>query len=419
MIDLTTYLSYAIQQLYIHKWLWVTSMFGIHEDGYSNKYLKNVEGINYVLVDEVWLQLNTTNENGSAIAIDNPVTALETIFKSVMKSTKTTVGKLLLNYLLIEKPFNGKLPYIVDNIKLSNIITMITKALSTGDISVVEYEDFVSSCTYLESFNKLVTPSSTEKLMLPPPGLDKYKTELRKEFVDKYGKDWTKDPARVVSYDDKLKQFYDEYIATDPSNGIIANKKNKNNALAKKYLTFSSTNAFGDQTYIEESLLDGYPKDPTKLAAMFNTIRSASFNRGSETQKGGAVAKSVLRATSSVTITKGDCGVKYGKSIAITKQNANNLIGRYLIVGNKVIGLNDDNINDYIGSIVIMRSPMYCITPKPSLCSICSGDKAGSHEHGVALIVTNISSVLTTSALKSMHNSQLSTVNVSIGDILF
>lgn len=417
-ITLNQYLKYIIDNRLLHKWHWVISLFGIHNNGFSNKYIKIEDNIGYVNIDGEFVIFVGYKPNDAFIRINDMVSVKADYLLSLDKDVDTHVGRFIINYLLIEIPFKGKLKYVTDKINFGIIIKMVKTALSNEAISVDEYKTFVNSCTYLESFNILVTPSSTEKLMVSPPGLSAYKKQLAKEFADKYGSDWSKDPSRIVAYDSELKDYYNDYIADDPSNDIIANKKNKDNALAKKYLTFSSTNSFDEQEHVDESLMDGYPKDPKKLAAMFNTTRAASYLRGVGTQNGGAVAKSVLRATPSITIKDEDCGVTYGKFIQINDDNAENMIGRQIIVNKKSIPLTADNIKEYIGKVVEMRSVMYCKLA-PHICKVCVGAKAAGYPNGVSLIVTNISSVLTTSSLKAMHNTQISTVKVDMADIVF
>ena len=418
-ITLNQYLKYILDNKLIHKLQWLISVIAIHDNGVINEYIKIEDNKGYVYIDGEYVLFEGYVRGNAFIRIGDMVLVKADYLKSLDKDTETHFGRFLLNYLLIEKVFQGKLKYIHDSISLSAVINLVKDALSNDVISVDEYKSFVSVCTYLESFNKLVTPSSTPKLLIPPTGLKAFKTGLNKEFTAKFGADWDKDPARVVDYDNQLKAFYSEYIKDDPSDGIIANGKNKDNALAKKYLTFSSTNAFGEQVHIEESLLDGYPSDPEKLAAMFNTTRSASHSRGAETQTGGGVAKSVLRATSSITILDTDCGVTYGKRGMITKDNVDGMIGRNIIEKGKLILLTTENVSSYVDKTVELRSAMYCKAARPHICKACAGDKAAGHPNGVALIVTNISSALTTASLKAMHNTQISTVKASLDEMIY
>jgi len=418
-MKINEYIKYVITNKLIHKWSWATSILGVHSDGFTNEYIKIEDGVGYVAIDGVFVVYDNYSKDQGFILISDIVTITTDSMRSLHSDIKTTFGKFLVNYIMVEIPFSGTVPYVEGTVSANGIIKIVSNALSNDTISVSDYIKFVTACSYLEAFNKLVTPSSTAKLVVPPPGLTKFKKDLKAKYIKDHGADWESQPTIVVEYDNELKTFYSDYITGDASDGVIANSKNKGNALSKKYLTFSSTNAFGDHEHIDGSLSEGYPDDPEKLAAMFNTSRSASYSRGVETQNGGSVAKAVLRTTSSVRILPGDCGVKYGKRTKITKENSDSLLGRYIIVNKKLVKLTTANITDYLDKTVEMRSVMWCVTPKPNFCSICAGERAAGYPDGIPLIVTNISSVLTKNSLKAMHNSLISTVKLDITSIVF
>jgi len=424
-MDLDEYIKYVINYKLLTKRTWHTSLFGIKEDNSENEYVKIVD-------KKCYLKVKNPDNNDSIEEIEWPsfvygkgilnITNIVNLDASTLecldKNTKTTLGRFIVNYILIEFPYGGRLPYIHGDITHTMFIEATKEALSSEVITVDDYKIFVNSCTYLEELNKLYTPSSTEKLVSPPPGLKKFKLELSKEYVKKHGVDWDKDPSMVVEYDNALKKYYSDYIKDDPSDGVMANAKTKGNALSKKYLTFSSTNAFGAQEHIDESLLEGYPEDPEKLSALFNTTRAASYSRGAETQKGGAVAKSVLRATSSMRIEGDDCGTPYGKRVDLNNDNVNNYLGRYIISKNTLTEITKKNINSLVGKTVTIRSPMYCIAKAPTICKTCMGKLASGKPNGISLIVTNISSIMTTAALKAMHKSTISTVKIDMSSMV-
>jgi hypothetical protein len=153
---------------------------------------------------------------------------------------------------------------------------------------------------------------------------------------------------------------------------------------------------------------------------MFNTARAASFDRGHETQKGGATAKDILRATSAITITMNDCKVKYGKTVLVTKDILKGLVGRAVIInGKSTILKSKDDVAKYLGKYIEIRSPQYCKEKNGKICKICAGEYLAMNPDGINLAVTNISEVILTASLKKMHNAQVSTVPVDITDVIF
>ena len=411
------YFIHALKTGLLKKFKWVVETMGIHQPGYVGEYI-SITDKGYVTTDDSDV-MDKYDKTNPLYPTDYEVKTPKDAMACLTKDITSNIGKIIVNYLLIEVPFGGRLEYVSGELSSGSIIKKVGAALREGVITVQDYKRFVECCAYLEGFNILVAPSSTAKMMVPPPGLKAFKAKLKKEYTDKYGTAWAKDTTKIVEYDTKLKEYLAEYLKDDPSNGIMVSGKVKNNALPKTLLTFSADTSFGMTEHVDESLMDGYPKDPDKLVAIYNSIRSASISRGGETQKGGSVAKSVLRATSSSRILKGDCGVKYGKSISVTKANANEYIGRYFIVNGKPVLMTKDTVVDYVGKSAELRSPMYCINKTPTYCSICMGERAGNHEDGIALIVTNISAVLTKTALKAMHDTTIKTIVMDLNDVIF
>ena len=91
------------------------------------------------------------------------------------------------------------------------------------------------------------------------------------------------------------------------------------------------------------------------------------------TREGGYVYKQLASALQTIVLDEdgSDCGTKGYKEIKVTKDIADMLKYRYIVEGKNLVLLTPDNIDKYIGKIVKMRSPMYCIGDK--YCSKCAG----------------------------------------------
>jgi len=236
---------------------------------------------------------------------------------------------------------------------------------------------------------------------------------------DKYGEEWYKVGPNVVEYEDKLKAFYNDYVSDDPSEGVFLSGKIKNNAGLKKYLTFGLAIGIhepGDELpHVDNSLIDGYPKDKKQLTGMFDSSRSGSLNRGHETQKGGAVAKTLLRSTSSIKITKQDCKVTYGKKIKITEDIETSMVGRSIIVNKKSILLESkEDVKKYIDKVVEIRSPQYCKSTGSTICGVCAGKLMSNYENGVSLVITDISGTILGLSMAKMHNTAIFGMEVDV-----
>lgn len=79
---------------------------------------------------------------------------------------------------------------------------------------------------------------------------------------------------------------------------------------------------------------------------------------------------------------------------------------RYIVDGGKLVQLNGDTKDKYIGKVVNMRTPQFCTSEQ--ICSKCAGElyyKLGIKNMG--LTVTKISSTILNAGLKKMHDSSI------------
>lgn len=405
------YLLYSISKGYLKDLNWYfTFMTIMIEDNYKNDYVNIVAGVLSVKTDNGIVKLNGITKGSAVYSVSDTVTLpKDTINNSA--TVKTTFGLMVLNYVLLYTTIGKRVTYINKAFSIGKVEERMGELLSADTITVSEYKKFVNNSLFLEKFSRIVTVSATYKNITPPDGLETYKKKTIKEFEDKYGTKWYSDATKVVEFEDKLKAFYEEYVSDDPSNGVFLSGKIKNNAGLKKYLSFGLAFGMeepGDETqYISGSLLDGVPRDKDKLAGMFDTVRSASYNRGAETQKGGAAAKVLLRAISSVHIIDGDCKVSYGKTIHVNKDILQSLVGRYLITtkGPKLIE-DASVIEKYIGKTIVIRSPQYCKTKGSGFCRVCSGENVAKYGN-FTIGVTDISNILLYQKMKAMHNTSI------------
>lgn len=412
------YLKYAITNRVYAKLEWFFTLFGIVDYSRTKpEYLKLENGKIKALVNQEWVELDHKDINTPVFGVEDKITIDNTWINNVSEITETTVGRLLANKILLEDNFKDKIPYINKAVTVKKMEQQIGNLMRAGTISVDEYIKFASAVSFITNFSKIVTVSATEKAITPPPGIEKFKKELTKKYDEKFGKDWKTKRAIVQQWQDEILQLDKDYIKDDPSYGILMSGKITSNARVKMFLTFGGEAGFdktsGKVTTVENSLEKGYPKEAKQLSAVFNSSRVGSFDRGHETQKGGAAAKDILRATSAIKISKGDCGSKKGYTLEVNKANAGFLTGRYMLDGKKI-----ENGEDLIGKEIVIRSTMYCQTPGSTYCSICSGDVAAATPTGVSLRLLDVSNTLLSLSLKGMHNSQVQIYDYNIKSAL-
>lgn len=417
------YFKHMLHQDHFVKLEWFYSVFTIANG--TNKYM-------FIKDNKYYVNLFTTSEPEMITNI-TPNRPLLTINEGIILSKddlenvpdtgviKTTLGRAIINKILLVDNFGSKIPYINKTIKPTDIENIIADNIHTNNIiTVPEYIKFVDSASFLQGLSRITTISATEKSVVAPPGLTKFKKEVVNEFNTNYGENWPTDQTRIVEFESRLKAFDAEWLKGDPTDGKMTSGKVKNNARSKMFLAFGAELGFDKKgenpNLVIQSLEDGYPEDIGKLTTMFNTSRAGSYDRGKETQKGGAAAKDTLRATSGISIIDGDCGSVRGKSLTVTEDNYESIAGRNIFEGNKIITI--DNAKAYIGKTILVRSPMYCTSEGSHICSVCAGSVMSRYKSGIPFLVTDISGILLNSAMKSMHGSAMSTINLDITTII-
>lgn len=428
MITKSNYLIEALKSDMLYNIEWYYSFLTILdlEDKYEEKFLRVVyaEPMSYleVMINGRWEIL--VEDDGENYVTTTPVFELNRkltlpakCLPNLDSSIETTLGRAIVNKTVVSYAFGNKIPYVNERIDVKYLEKIVSRKLHDETIKVSEYIKFCDSLSFIRGLTRITNVSATYKNVLPPPDLDKHKKRITEEFNNKYGPNWVKERIRVVEFQEELKKVDAEWLKGDPSVGRLINNKIKNNARVKMYLTFGPEVGFdksGEKmTFIQNSLTDGYTTKPEEVAAMCNAARSGSYDRGKETQKGGAAAKDVLRATGNFVIKGKDCGSNLGKKILVTEDNYSNLSGRYLVSGQLI-----QDAKSYLGKVIEIRSPMYCKNKDSSFCETCAGDNMSDFKNGISLKCISISATLMTISLKGMHDTQVKLTDFNLYDAI-
>lgn len=419
------YLIYSIKNNHILEANWWFSVFSpldptMEGSNYikyeNNKFLVLLQGTEYTELTDI-----TDKDVGKPLYLFNtPMEVTPDIISNVTEVLSSTIGRLLSNKILIEFPFKDKIDYINTQFVLEDIESKIVKLLREDTITVQEYLLFTDAANFITGMSRLVNYTASYYNIVPPDDLDVHKHRIKEEYDKKYGEDWVKDRVRCVAYQEEIKKIDEEWLKRDPGYKGYMTKKIKDNARVKQSLMFGAEVGFDktgkNMAFVESSLLDGLPKDRNKLSAMYNSSRAASYDRGKETQKGGAAAKDILRASSNIKLVDGDCGSKKGLKVTVNKDIATSLTNRFYIENGNIKKI--ENGKDYIGKTIELRSPCYCISKGTSYCSVCVGKTMADYKTGTPLVLLDISSTLLKLSLKAMHNTQVQLTDITKGFVL-
>ena len=104
-----------------------------------------------------------------------------------------------------------------------------------------------------------------------------------------------------------------------------------------------------------------------------NEARSQLYIKTVSSQLPGAIARTIAYGVNSVTIGGKDCKTKNYLNYPIDNKNFDSIQGRYFVnPKTKKLDIVDDSKDFIIGTMIQMRSPIYC-QDEEGICEICYG----------------------------------------------
>lgn len=317
---------------------------------------------------------------------------------------ETTVGVFMLNYLVLIRSFGSIIPYINGKWELKKIEKQIVKLALDEKISADQIYRYVDNVYFLSSLNDFCVPGVSEQCITANPIVD----ERRRELLEQY-KDQLDDPNIMVMIENELIKLDKDLLKDDMSSGFLIKGKNFDVQRKRMFVIFGLNETFGDDVkgydFGTFNLNDGWNLGEMDIIA--NDIRRGSYNRAKSTALGGYESKVLGRNFQDSSIVEDDCRTKRGVRILLTKNEIKNYVNRNIIVGDKLIELTEDNINQYLDKEVVIRSPMYC-NSQDGYCYACMDSrfkKMGVRLLGITTI--SIGSTFVTNSLKSMHGTKV------------
>lgn len=379
-------------------------------------------GLGVILPDGKVEKIDDYSGKGPLFSLTDKVDVDSQWLVNIKTPLTTDLGILGANALLLAEVFGAKIPFMNHEVSIPKIEAIIAPILTSNpdpkdqvDLSdptkifVFEYLNMNKGIEFICAIMELFTVGLTQKTLLPPPGIDKY----RQELLAAPGLNLD-DPVQLAEFESKLLKYDAEYLKDDPSFGKFASGKILKDSRKKLHLSMGAEGGFrkdGGIIGIATPLTQGVPRDPEKAVAAINGARSGSFSRGHETMEGGVAAKKMLAASNNYVIVPTDCGSTMGIERRYTPWLLSSLRGRTVISGKtqKQIDVNAD-VSAYLGQVVRTRSPMYCRLPGEQICAVCAGAGMARYETGISIPLTEISAGILNARMKAMHTNSL-TVN--------
>ncbi|MBO4736582.1 MAG: hypothetical protein J5614_09350, partial [Paludibacteraceae bacterium] len=328
---------------------------------------------------------------------------------NVTSRITTTVGRMIVNQLAYCDPFGDLFPYENRALNLNDgdILKKINQALLDKKIAVDDYRKCLDNVFYLGHFTEICTPCLNEKSLTTDPNIKKRKAELLKQYEGQLD-----NPVVIAKIEDELIAMDKKYMEGDnslrfyaPLGGATFNLWRK-----KLYISVGGIEAFSKDAskyeFLRNSLEEGVRVED--LSIYGNESRKGSYQRGHETQKGGYLTKSVIRAFHDSAVTRDDCGTRRGVPIDFSKHDISKFIGRYILLHGKWTEITKENLPTIPLTKYLMRSPLYCQC-KNGYCYHCVGRLYGDlNVRQLSLSIVDITTTFMLAAMKNMHGSKLS-----------
>ena len=424
-------------------------------------------GVEYYL-DGRWERIEGVEEGERGLFLYNERVVLDRdTLENCPVETETTVGRALMNKIMLCYPFRDKIGYINKRFMPRDVESIIRDRLEDtpigesrdrdpsllneddishrserkiyvdeyirynqsetngstdirdhGKIYVDEYIKYNDACLFLSQLCQVCVPGVTEKAITPPPGSREY---LQRLIDEKKAKgESLHDAAVIAEIGSEMERMDQDYMRGDRSLGFLISKKKDFGIVRKKmYLMYGFDKGFTEGSevdFIDRPLCDGY--DYRKLDSYINGSRAGSFSRGAETQLGGVAVKELLRSSSNCSVMIEDCQSGIGIPTYIDESNIDTYIGFYCYIDGIERRIDRDNKDKYIGRVVEMRSPAYCRCEGTGFCAKCSGPHLSLHETGISSAVSAMGSVFLNTFMKAMHGKQLATVELNMDTLL-
>ena len=341
------------------------------------------------------------------------------------ENVTNTVGRYIFNLVTLTErtgPHIGYINFPVNGSGMGKIEAKMSDLLMNDIISVEDYSNWIDRLQWLGfSISDYVSPPLTTDLLVLPEKVKKRKQELlskesnvealnnkdiitaskiEKELLD-MSKEELKDLPDMDIYDSGSRgSFGNNYKITAVSRGVVpcvSHPERVNISMA--------------------SLDEGIPPEERYIYA--DVLTNASASRSLMTRNGGYEAKKLAAAFQGIVFDKkgSDCGTRLTVPLLVTEGNKKLLTDRYIMVNNRTTLLTSNNIDEYVGKTVSLRSPMYCRNPK--YCSKCTGElyhKLGIEN--VGLIANVIGTSMTTLSMKAFHNATVKLKEINYEDYI-
>ena len=391
-----------------------------------NRIIGSAEAIDLLNLTREDLTFDKLTDLFGIIKIGNSNTALEPKYKcgdrliipagklkGNEESITTTVGRWIFNIVLFSgTPLENIVGYQNDQMAgktFDGIEDKISHALLLDKLTVSDVKAYIDRRDWLGfQFHSIVTTSFTPEVIQTLPEVEK----KRKELYAKYDKELKSGDAKTMSLiENELIQTAMNSLKDNPGLDLYVSgaRGSVGNNMKNMYMCRGAVKNPIDDSWdiVKSCLIDGIQIED--IPSNSNIILGGAYPKSVATQVSGYISKQLLASCQTEIADEdrnSDCGTKRGIRFLMTEKNYKKYLYRYIVVNGKLVLLKDDNIKNYVGKMVELRSPMTCLmTKKGCLCAHCVGDFPYMFGNlNIGLSASKVGTTLTNLGMKKFHN---------------
>lgn len=337
---------------------------------------------------------------------------------------ETTVGSFIFNKFIIEPLFAQHIDYVnweLTDGGLGKLEGILSQLLLEDKINTTEFGDYLDRVQWMGmQFHEPLAASFTMKGLKPLDSVVKRRDELIEENKEALEKG---DIMTMSAIEKELVDLAKKEIADDPSmdlyysgaRGSIPN--NYKQLSIVKGPVFNKT--IGKYQFIKKSFFEGIDKED--LAAAATNVINGQYPKSCGTAISGYKAKQVSSLGQAVILRKDvqDCGTKGYVEIVIPPSMSSKFLYRYIIDGDKLVMLDNNNIGQYVGKKVRLRSIMYCGCDS-GVCMACAGRLFEKLQiDAIGLTTSTLTGALLNLKMKAFHDSSVKVNAIDLDDMTF
>ena len=336
----------------------------------------------------------------------------------------TTVGSFIFNKFIIEPRFAELLGYnnnVIDADGLKKLEGQLSELLLEDKINTTDFGDYLNRIQWLGmQFHEPLAASFTMRGLKPNAKVIKRREELVKQHKEELEKG---DVMVMSAIEKELVELAKQEVGDDPSmdlyysgaRGSIPN--NYKQLSIVKGPVFNKTT--GKYQFIKNSFFEGLSKE--ELSAAATNVINGQYPKSCGTAVSGYKAKQVSSLGQAVVLRKDvpDCGTKGYVELVIPPSMSSKFLYRYIIDGNKLVMLDNDNMKQYVGKKVKLRSIMYCGCDS-GVCMTCAGKLFEKLQiDSIGLTTSTLTGALLNLKMKAFHDTSVKVNEIDLDDITF